>query len=94
MIRTILTPNTQTVSFTVPKKYIGKELEVIAFATKEGAEHAIPTALQSPALSGNPLSNKEFTNWIGQAELLPAISLPEAKSKWKNKRKKLLQLTQ
>jgi hypothetical protein len=36
MIRTILIPDTQTVSFTVPKEYVGKELEVIAFAKNEG----------------------------------------------------------
>ncbi|MFP5041749.1 hypothetical protein [Parasediminibacterium sp. JCM 36343] len=38
MIRTIVTPNTQTVTFNVPKDYIGKELEVIAFAKNEGTE--------------------------------------------------------
>lgn len=36
MIRTIIVANTQTVSFNVPKDYLGKELEVIAFATNEG----------------------------------------------------------
>jgi hypothetical protein len=35
MIRTIITPNSQTVFFEVPKDYIGKEVEVIAFARNE-----------------------------------------------------------
>lgn len=38
MIRTIVIPNTQTVTFNVPRDYIGKELEVIAFAKNEGVE--------------------------------------------------------
>jgi hypothetical protein len=39
MIRTIITPNTQTVSFNIPQKYIGKELQVIAFEKEEGLEN-------------------------------------------------------
>jgi hypothetical protein len=36
MIRTVITPKTQTVSFNIPPKYIGKELQVIAFENEEG----------------------------------------------------------
>jgi hypothetical protein len=35
MIRTIITPENQTISFYIPKKYIGKQIEVIAFAKDE-----------------------------------------------------------
>jgi hypothetical protein len=35
MIRTIITPSTQTVLLDIPKDYVGKELEVIAFAKEE-----------------------------------------------------------
>ena len=35
MIRTIIIPDTQTVFFNIPKDYIGKEVEVIAFAREE-----------------------------------------------------------
>lgn len=38
MIRTIVTPITQTVFFEIPKDYVGKEIEVIAFAKSEGFE--------------------------------------------------------
>lgn len=40
MIRTNITPNTDKINLmlSVPKKYIGKELEVIAFAKDEGVE--------------------------------------------------------
>jgi hypothetical protein len=36
MIRTMITPNKQTISFDIPRDYIGKEIEVIAFAKEEG----------------------------------------------------------
>ena len=36
MIRTIITPHKQTITFDIPKDYIGKEIEVIAFAKDEG----------------------------------------------------------
>jgi len=39
MIRTILIPDTQTVTFNVPKDYIGKEVEVIVFARNEVIEN-------------------------------------------------------
>ena len=38
MVRTIIIPDTQIVSFTIPEEYIGQELEVIAFAKNEGEE--------------------------------------------------------
>lgn len=41
MIRTILIPDTQTVFFEVPKDYIGKEIEVIAFAKQEYMETVV-----------------------------------------------------
>ncbi len=42
MIRTILIPDTQTIFFNVPKEYIGKEVEVIAFAKNEGDQKNEP----------------------------------------------------
>jgi len=38
MVRTTITPSTQTVVFDIPKDYVGKELEVIAFAKNEGSQ--------------------------------------------------------
>jgi len=42
MIRTIITPQQRTVSFTIPNHYVGKELEVIAFAKDEGITEEQP----------------------------------------------------
>jgi len=36
MIRTIVTPDKESISFDIPKNYVGKQIEVIAFAKDEG----------------------------------------------------------
>jgi hypothetical protein len=36
MIHTMITPNKPTISFDIPKDYVGKQIEVIAFAKGEG----------------------------------------------------------
>lgn len=94
MIHKVIIPNSRTVnlSFTVPENYVGEEMEVIAFIKKEGLQQTELSELLSPSFQGNPLSNKEFANWIEQAEKMPAISLQEAKSKWANKCRQLQQL--
>jgi len=92
MIRTILTPDTQTVTFTVPRDYVGKELEIIAFSKKEGLGRLKKSELLSPALNGNPLSNEEFVEWIANADAKPGIGLKEARNKWTKKREQLKQL--
>lgn len=35
MIRTILTPDTKQITFPIPEKYIGTELEIIIFPLKD-----------------------------------------------------------
>ena len=39
MIRTIVIPNSRTISLNVPQKYIGKEIQVIAFEKEEAKEN-------------------------------------------------------
>jgi len=46
LIRIILTPNAQTVSIDIPEDYIGKEIEVIAFAIDEGTINDNPAGKQ------------------------------------------------
>jgi len=43
MIHTIVTPLKQTISFNIPAEYVGKEIEVIAFAKGEGKSGEQPT---------------------------------------------------
>ena len=94
MIHKIIVPKNREVnlSFTVPENYVGEEMEVIAFIRKEGLQQSEPAVRVSPALHGEPLTNQEFINWINQAEMMPTISLEEAKSKWANKRAQLQHL--
>ncbi|MDR1250454.1 MAG: DUF2281 domain-containing protein, partial [Treponema sp.] len=35
MIRTILTPDTEQITFPIPEKYVGAELEIIVFPLKD-----------------------------------------------------------
>lgn len=41
MIRTVLIPDKNILSFNIPDKYIGKKMEVIAFAVDELSEDII-----------------------------------------------------
>lgn len=36
MIRKVITPDNQTIQFSIPESYVGKKIEVIAFAIDEG----------------------------------------------------------
>lgn len=36
MIRTTITPDEKTISFSIPETYIGKQIEIIAFEKDEG----------------------------------------------------------
>jgi hypothetical protein len=49
MVRTIITPDNATVSLAIPKSYIGKEVEILAFTKDE-------------AVSG-PLTDKKKTSF-------------------------------
>lgn len=42
MIHTVVIPNKQTISFDIPKDYVGKQIEVIAFAKDEGIVNEKP----------------------------------------------------
>ena len=42
MIHTVIIPNKQTISFDIPKDYVGKQIEVIAFAKGEGIANERP----------------------------------------------------
>lgn len=42
MIRTLITPDKQSISFDIPKDYVGKQIEVIAFAKDEGISKEQP----------------------------------------------------
>ncbi len=43
MVRTIVIPHDQTISFDIPEDYIGKQIEVIAFAKDESITKQKPS---------------------------------------------------
>lgn len=61
MIRTIITPKTDTlnISLTIPRDYVGKEMEVIAFAKDEGMRDA-PAAKKQVTFTVLHVENKNY----------------------------------
>jgi len=60
MIRTVVTPNKNRVSFNIPDKYIGKKMEVIAFAVDESTEDVIYAAKSHKSFSAASINTKGF----------------------------------
>jgi hypothetical protein len=60
MIRTFIIPDKNALSFNIPDKYIGKKMEVIAFAVDEPSEDIIYTAKSSKSFSAIKLYTKGF----------------------------------
>ena len=48
--------------------------------------------LNSYALPGEPISEKDFKNWVRYAENNPTVNLTEAKQKWEVQKSKLQKL--
>ena len=69
---------------------LAKKVEILYYTSDE--LQVTDSELFSPALSGNPLTNKQFINWIEQAENTTTVNFKEAKSKWASKRKPLQKL--
>jgi hypothetical protein len=60
MIRTVVTPDKNSLSFNIPDKYIGKKLEIIAFAVDEPSEDLIYTTKSCKSFSAVKLKTKGF----------------------------------
>ncbi len=61
MIRTIVKTNNNTLSFSIPDKYIGKELEVIAFTRDEGFEESNTKKKVSFTVLHTDIKNYKFS---------------------------------
>jgi len=65
MVRTIVKPGNQSILIEVPKNYIGKQVEIIAFTIDEAeAEKAIAGEIQTHFASGTVLAK----DWLTQEE--------------------------
>lgn len=59
MVRTVIIPDSETVSISVPENYIGKVLEVIAFAKDEGL-YMIDDIKKTPSFTVLHTNVKDF----------------------------------
>ena len=60
MIRTVVTANNNIITLPIPDKYIGKQLEIIAFAVDEPSEDIILSAKSKKTFSAIRLKTKGF----------------------------------
>lgn len=60
MIRTVIIPDKNLLSFNIPDKYIGKKMEIIAFAIDEPTEDVVYTTKSCKSFSAVKLNTKGF----------------------------------
>ena len=60
MIRTVVTPDKNTLSFNIPDKYIGKKIEVIAFAVDEPSGDIIYSNKDKKSFSAIKIKTKGY----------------------------------
>ncbi|MCO4294301.1 hypothetical protein NF867_15675 [Solitalea sp. MAHUQ-68] len=60
MIRTIVTPDNQEVSIHVPKNYIGKKIEIIAFVVDETIEESAITDIPVTHVASEKVLAKDW----------------------------------
>jgi hypothetical protein len=60
MIRKVITPDKNFLSFNIPDKYIGKKMEVIAFTVDEPSGSVIYTTKSHKSFSAIKLNTKGF----------------------------------
>jgi hypothetical protein len=60
MIRTVIIPENNTLSFNIPDKYIGKKMEIIAFAVDEPSEDIIYSGRSHKSFSAIRLNTKGY----------------------------------
>ncbi|NIJ51615.1 hypothetical protein [Dyadobacter arcticus] len=71
MIRTLLVPDNQDISLQLPKSFVGKQVEVIAFTINE-------------TLAGSHALNKPMIHYASQQVLSKDWSTSEEDQAWEN----------
>ncbi len=71
MIRTVITPQNQSISINLPRNFIGKKVEVIAFTLEESVVEL-------------PSNSKIVTHFASQAVLAKDWLTPEEDIAWKD----------
>jgi hypothetical protein len=60
MIHTIVIPDNQIISFTIPQNYVGKELEVIVFEKEEGNQEKLNLPKKRVSFNALSIDTKNF----------------------------------
>ncbi len=60
MIRTVITPDKNSLTFNIPDKYIGKKMEIIAFVIDELSDDLIYNSKSDKSFSAIKLNTKGF----------------------------------
>ena len=69
MLRTIVTPENQNVSIHVPEEYVGRQIEILMYATNEvHAELPIATKKQKPSDFAGTLSKEDALRLLNDVE--------------------------
>lgn len=58
MVRTLITPQQQNITILVPQNYVGKKIEVIAFAIDEGQQEQVVLPVNTMAQFWGTMSNE------------------------------------
>lgn len=58
MVRTVLTPKSQTIHFEIPENYVGKKIEIIAFTLDEEQQEKPPITINTMAQFWGTMSNE------------------------------------
>lgn len=80
------------ISLDVPEDCIGEEMEIFAFKRSAPVQQDRISEPLSTALPGVPLTDSEFIDWVVNAEMMPTITLEEAKNRWAEKKLQLKKL--
>lgn len=92
----VIIPKSRKVNFSlnVPEDSIGQEMEIFALMRYAPIQQDMVSEPLSPVLPGVPFTDSEFIKWVGDAEMMPTITLEEAKNRWAEKKLQLKELIQ
>lgn len=63
MIHTILTPSDTDIHLSIPKEYVGKQIEILLYTTDEGKEEKAPTAKSRKLRGTLNLSDEQYKDF-------------------------------
>ena len=68
MIHTILTPSDTDLHLSIPKEYVGKQIEILLYTTDEGKEEKAPIIKTRKLRGALKLSDKQYKDFQQHAK--------------------------